>query len=149
MDVWKILQGRQGFRYGLLFPARFWITHNGEEKEFRVVANAVGYVKKTIIPANHKLTNILASSVDILTFVIQLLFQSLSFSLFVCLFVFIVFLSLSLPLLTYTSHSHHKSCQHASFPCLMVMPNLFSMNYWITLIFSGHVQSLVVSGRTC
>jgi len=49
-DVRKLLRGRQGVRYGLLFPARFRVTHNGEEKEFRDAADAMDYVKRRIIP---------------------------------------------------------------------------------------------------
>lgn len=33
-EVRRILQGRLGVRYGILFPARFRISHNNEDKEF-------------------------------------------------------------------------------------------------------------------
>lgn len=49
-EVRKLLRNRQGVRYGILFPARLRITHNGEEKEFTDADKAMGYVKKNIIP---------------------------------------------------------------------------------------------------
>lgn len=48
-DVRRVLRGRQGVRYGLLFPARLRITHDEEEKEFRNAIEAMGYVKRKII----------------------------------------------------------------------------------------------------
>lgn len=49
-DVRRVLRGRQGVRYGLLFPARLRITHDGEEKEFRNATEAMDYVKRKIAP---------------------------------------------------------------------------------------------------
>lgn len=49
-DVRKMLRGKPGIRYGLLFPARLRISHNNEEKEFVDVSKAMDYVKRNIIP---------------------------------------------------------------------------------------------------
>lgn len=49
-DVRKMLRGRQGVRYGILFPARFRISHNNEEKEFTDATKAMAYVKDKVIP---------------------------------------------------------------------------------------------------
>lgn len=49
-DVRKMLRGRPGVRYGTLFPARFRISHNNEEKEFVVATKAMDYVKIKVIP---------------------------------------------------------------------------------------------------
>lgn len=48
-DVRRALRGRQGVRYGLLFPARLRISYDGEEKEFRNASEAMDYVKRKII----------------------------------------------------------------------------------------------------
>lgn len=45
-DVRKMLRGRQGIRYGLIYPAKFRISYNGEEKEFLNAPEAMDYVKK-------------------------------------------------------------------------------------------------------
>lgn len=50
-EVRKILQDQDGVRYGILFPARRRITHNGTEKEFLMPVEAMAYVKKHIITA--------------------------------------------------------------------------------------------------
>lgn len=50
-EVRRLLRNRQGVRFGILFPARLRITHNGEEKEFTDADKAMGYVKKNIAPA--------------------------------------------------------------------------------------------------
>lgn len=49
-DVRKMLRGRRGVRYGILYPARLRITHDGEEKEFVDAAKAMAYVKTKVIP---------------------------------------------------------------------------------------------------
>lgn len=49
-EVRKVLRNCQGVRYGILFPARLRITHNGEEKEFTDASKAMAYVKKNIVP---------------------------------------------------------------------------------------------------
>lgn len=41
-----------GIRYGLLFPAKFRISHNNVEKEFVDATKALDYAKKIVIPAN-------------------------------------------------------------------------------------------------
>lgn len=46
----KILQGKPGIRYGLLYPARLRISNNNVEREF-VDANKMYYIKKHILPA--------------------------------------------------------------------------------------------------
>lgn len=48
--VRKMLRNRQDVRYGIMFPARLRITHNGVEKEFTDADKAMAYVKKTIVP---------------------------------------------------------------------------------------------------
>ncbi|KAL1275018.1 hypothetical protein QQF64_027832 [Cirrhinus molitorella] len=48
-DVRRALRGRQGVRYGLLFPARLRISHDGEEREFRIASEAMDYVKRNIL----------------------------------------------------------------------------------------------------
>ena len=50
-EVRKLLHNRQNVRFGILYPARLRITHNGEEKEFTDAEKAMSYVKKHIIPA--------------------------------------------------------------------------------------------------
>ncbi|KAL7860886.1 hypothetical protein AOLI_G00172350 [Acnodon oligacanthus] len=44
-EVKNILRGQTGMRFGLFYPARLRITHNGTEKEFRDPAEAMAYVK--------------------------------------------------------------------------------------------------------
>lgn len=51
-EVRRMLRGRQGIHYGLLFPAKFRISHNNVEKEFVDATKALDYVKKNVIPAN-------------------------------------------------------------------------------------------------
>lgn len=46
-----MLRGRQGICYGLLFPAKFRISHVNVEKEFVDATKALDYVKN-VIPAN-------------------------------------------------------------------------------------------------
>ncbi|XP_038154320.1 uncharacterized protein LOC119791981 [Cyprinodon tularosa] len=50
-DVRKMLRGRPGVRFGILYPARFRISYNNEEKEFLDATEAMDYVKKKVIPA--------------------------------------------------------------------------------------------------
>lgn len=50
-EVRKLLRNSQGVRYGILFPARLRITHNGEEKEFTDADKAMRYVRSHIISA--------------------------------------------------------------------------------------------------
>lgn len=45
-DVWKQLRGMEGVRYGLFFPARLRISHNGVAKDFTSAEDAMAYVKK-------------------------------------------------------------------------------------------------------
>lgn len=47
-DVKKLLRGREGVRYGLLYPARLRITHNGGEKIFMDPAEATTYVEENL-----------------------------------------------------------------------------------------------------
>lgn len=42
-EVRKLLRNRQNVRFGILFPARLRVTHNGEEKEFTNADKAVTY----------------------------------------------------------------------------------------------------------
>lgn len=44
----KLLHNCQGVRFGILFPARLRITHNGEEKEFTDAAEAMTYINEKI-----------------------------------------------------------------------------------------------------
>lgn len=48
-EVRKLLREQEGVRFGIRFPARLCITHNGEEKEFLDAAKAMEYVKEHII----------------------------------------------------------------------------------------------------
>lgn len=50
-EVRKLLRNCQNVRFGILFPARLRVTHNGEEKEFTDAEKVMTYVKKHIIPA--------------------------------------------------------------------------------------------------
>lgn len=47
--VRKVLQGRWGLWYGLIYPAKFQISYNGEEKEFLEASEAKGYMRKNTI----------------------------------------------------------------------------------------------------
>ncbi|KAI3370726.1 hypothetical protein L3Q82_007105 [Scortum barcoo] len=51
-EIRGLLRGREGVRYGLLFPARLRITHGSEDKEFTDPGKAMDYVKKKIIPTS-------------------------------------------------------------------------------------------------
>lgn len=53
-EVRKLLRNRQNVRFGILFPARLRVTHNGEEKEFTDAEKAMTYVRKHIIPAEER-----------------------------------------------------------------------------------------------
>uniref|UniRef100_A0A3B1JGB4 L1 transposable element RRM domain-containing protein n=1 Tax=Astyanax mexicanus TaxID=7994 RepID=A0A3B1JGB4_ASTMX len=53
-SVRKMLRGKQGIRYSLLFPARLRITYRNEEKEFLDATEALEYVQKNIIPETEK-----------------------------------------------------------------------------------------------
>lgn len=46
-EIWGLL--REGFYYGLLFPARFRNTYRGKDKEFTDLEKAMDYVKKKIL----------------------------------------------------------------------------------------------------
>ena len=48
----KMLQGKPGVRYGLLYPARLRITNNNDEREFADATKAMDYIKKHILPAD-------------------------------------------------------------------------------------------------
>lgn len=47
-DVRKALQGQQGVRYGLFYPAKLQVTYNSIEKEFLNASKAMKYVKKNL-----------------------------------------------------------------------------------------------------
>lgn len=47
-EVRRLLRGREGVKYGLMYPARLRITHNGTEKWFQNAEEATAYVKSTI-----------------------------------------------------------------------------------------------------
>lgn len=49
-EVRRLLRGRSGVKYGLLYPARLRITHNGTEKWFQNPDDAMAYVKTKILP---------------------------------------------------------------------------------------------------
>ncbi|KAG9267588.1 hypothetical protein AMEX_G18444, partial [Astyanax mexicanus] len=53
-SVRKMLRGKQGIRYGLLFPTRLRLTYRNEEKEFLDATEALDYVQKNIIPETEK-----------------------------------------------------------------------------------------------
>ena len=48
-EVRKLLHKREDVRFGILFPARLRITHDGKEREFTDAETARGYVKKNKI----------------------------------------------------------------------------------------------------
>lgn len=50
-EVRGLLRGRQGVRFGILFPARLRISFKGDDKEFQDPATAMAYVKSTIARA--------------------------------------------------------------------------------------------------
>lgn len=45
----KLLRDQPGVRFGIMFPARFRITHKREEKEFMDPTAAVDYIRKYVI----------------------------------------------------------------------------------------------------
>lgn len=45
----KLLRDQPSVRFGIMFPAKFRITYNGEEKEFLDAAVAMDYIKKHVI----------------------------------------------------------------------------------------------------
>lgn len=49
-EVRRLLRGRDGVKYGLLYPARLRITFNGAEKQFQNPEEAMIYVKTKIMP---------------------------------------------------------------------------------------------------
>lgn len=49
-EVRRLLRGRDGVKYGLLYPARLQITYNGTEKQFQNAGEAMAYVKTRILP---------------------------------------------------------------------------------------------------
>lgn len=51
-EVRRLLRGRDGVKYGLLYPARLRITFNGAEKRFQNPEEAMTYVKTKIMPDN-------------------------------------------------------------------------------------------------
>lgn len=53
-EVRGLLRGREGVRYGLLFPARLRITHGEEDKVFADPGKAMDYVKKKVIPTSNE-----------------------------------------------------------------------------------------------
>ncbi|CAM4672382.1 unnamed protein product [Leuciscus chuanchicus] len=60
-EVRKLLHNRQNVRFGILFPARLRVTHNGEEKEFTDAEKAMTYVRNHIIPAEERVPEIVLS----------------------------------------------------------------------------------------
>lgn len=48
-EVRRLLRGREGVKYGLLYPARLRVTHDGIEKQFQDAGEAMAYVKTTIL----------------------------------------------------------------------------------------------------
>ncbi|KAL7852416.1 hypothetical protein SRHO_G00182010 [Serrasalmus rhombeus] len=44
-EVKNILRGQKGTRFGMFYPARLRITHNGTKKEFQDPAEAMAYVR--------------------------------------------------------------------------------------------------------
>lgn len=53
-EVRRLLCGRDGVKYGLLYPARLRITFNGTEKRFQNPEEAMIYVKTKIMPDTPK-----------------------------------------------------------------------------------------------
>lgn len=53
-EVRRLLCGRDGVKYGLLYPAWLRITHNGTEKQFKNAGEAMTYVKTRILPDSSK-----------------------------------------------------------------------------------------------
>ncbi|CAM4672337.1 unnamed protein product [Leuciscus chuanchicus] len=53
-EVRKLLHNRQNVRFGILFPARLRVTHNGEEKEFTDAEKAMTYVRNHINHAEER-----------------------------------------------------------------------------------------------
>ena len=51
-EVKQLLRGRVGFRYGVVHPAKFRISHDGIEKTFSDPESALTYAKKNISAAN-------------------------------------------------------------------------------------------------
>lgn len=50
MEVKRLLRGQTNVRYGLIYPARLRVTHNGTEKQFLNPEEALKYVKTEILP---------------------------------------------------------------------------------------------------
>lgn len=48
-DIRKVLRGRKGVRYGLLYPAR--VSHGNEDEEFLDPSKAMEYVQKKVLPS--------------------------------------------------------------------------------------------------
>lgn len=48
-EVRRLLRGRDGVKYGLLYPARLRITCNGTEKQFQNPGEAMTYAKTRIL----------------------------------------------------------------------------------------------------
>ena len=53
-EVRKLLHNHQNVQFGILFPARLRVTHNGEEKEFTNAEKVMTYVRNHIIPAEER-----------------------------------------------------------------------------------------------
>ena len=53
-EVRRLLRGRDGVKYGLLYPARLRITYNGAQKRFQDPGEAMAYVKAKILPTLQK-----------------------------------------------------------------------------------------------
>lgn len=49
-DVRKMLRGRRGVRYGLLYPARLRVLYKDEDKEFLDPMKAMEFIQKKVIP---------------------------------------------------------------------------------------------------
>lgn len=48
----KMLRGKPGVRYGLLYPARFCISNNNKEREFMDASKAMVYIILHILPTS-------------------------------------------------------------------------------------------------
>uniref|UniRef100_A0A3B3B532 L1 transposable element RRM domain-containing protein n=1 Tax=Oryzias melastigma TaxID=30732 RepID=A0A3B3B532_ORYME len=53
-EVRKMLHNKPGICYGILYPARFCVSHNNTEKEFVDAADAMSYVKENILQSREE-----------------------------------------------------------------------------------------------
>lgn len=52
LDASKLLHEKMGFCYGILFPARLHLTHNGVAQDFVNPDKALAYIKKYFAPSS-------------------------------------------------------------------------------------------------